>query len=68
MRCKLSFITDKEKMRDFFRLSKRDFLNSYSYLSEKEYDSTFYDLYQNTLKIDTYENRKHIQDYSDGKC
>lgn len=36
----IDFINDKEKMRDFYKLSKREFLESYSYLTEEEYDST----------------------------
>ena len=35
-----NFINDKEKMRDFKRLSKKGFLSSYSYLTEQEYDNT----------------------------
>jgi len=35
-----SFITDKEKMRDFNILTKQEFLESYSYLTETEYDLT----------------------------
>ena len=35
-----SFIADAEKMRDFFDLTKEEFLNSYSYLTEEEYDAT----------------------------
>jgi len=35
-----SFIDDKEKMRDFKILSKQEFLQSYSYLTELEYDLT----------------------------
>ena len=35
-----SFITDKEKMRDFKILTKEEFLKSYSYLTEAEYDLT----------------------------
>ena len=35
-----SFITDKEKMRDFKILTKEKFLKSYSYLTEAEYDLT----------------------------
>tara|TARA_R100001440_G_scaffold71098_1_gene93912 strand:- start:128 stop:313 length:186 start_codon:yes stop_codon:yes gene_type:complete len=31
------FTDDKEKMVDFMILSKEDFLNSYSYLSEEEW-------------------------------
>ena len=38
-----SFIDDPEKMRDFPIMSKKDFLNSYSYLTEKEYNSTMID-------------------------
>ena len=37
--CK-TFITDAEKMYDFFILSKDEFLESYSYLTEEEYDAT----------------------------
>lgn len=35
-----NFINDKEKMRDFKKLSKKEFLASYSYLTEQEYDNT----------------------------
>ena len=35
-----SFITDKDKMRDFKMLTKQEFLKSYSYLTESEYDLT----------------------------
>ncbi len=35
-----SFINDWEKMRDFFALTKEEFLHSYSYLTENEYDAT----------------------------
>lgn len=34
------FITDLEKMRDFFEMSKEEFLLFYSYLEEIEYDLT----------------------------
>lgn len=34
------FIDDGEKMRDFFELTKEEFLDSYSYLTEEEYDTT----------------------------
>ena len=36
----VSFIDDKEKMKDFYILSKEEFLKSYSYLNEIEYDLT----------------------------
>ena len=34
------FVNDGEKMRDFFDLTKEEFLDSYSYLTEEEYDAT----------------------------
>ena len=43
-----SFIDDIEKMRDFLTLSKCDFLNSYSYLLEEEYDATVWEYIKRT--------------------
>ena len=34
------FIDDWEKMRDYYQLTKEDFLKFYSYLSEKDYEAT----------------------------
>ena len=34
------FTDDKEKMRDFKLLTRTEFLSSYSYLTEEEYDLT----------------------------
>lgn len=34
------FFNDQEKMRDMAKLSKEEFLRSYSYLTEEEYDNT----------------------------
>ncbi len=36
----VSFINDSEKMRDFRELKKEEFLKSYSYLTEEEYQKT----------------------------
>ena len=36
----LNFYDDAEKMADFRILSKEEFLKSYSYLTEQEYDNT----------------------------
>ena len=36
----MNFIDDKEKMKDFISMSKEDFLNSYSYLTEEDYIET----------------------------
>lgn len=34
------FTDDDEKMQDFYSLTKDEFLASYSYLTEEEYDAT----------------------------
>lgn len=39
-----SFINDEEKMQDFDELSKEEFLSSYSYLTEAEYEATALDV------------------------
>lgn len=49
MNNELAFIDDKAKMYDFTRLSKYEFLKSYSYLDEREYDATQY-VYDNMSK------------------
>ena len=36
----MPFIDDVEKMRDFVELTRSEFLKSYSYLTEEEYDLT----------------------------
>lgn len=46
-----NFIDDKEKMDDMFLLSKDEFLNSYSYLTEESYDNTVKYLVVDALKI-----------------
>ena len=47
----ISFIDDKEKMRDFADLSKEDFLNSYSYLNEDDYLATLKDIQMKIKKL-----------------
>jgi hypothetical protein len=37
---KANFIGDKEKMYDFTRLTKEEFMFTYSYLTNEEYDNT----------------------------
>ena len=43
------FVDDGEKMRDFFDLTKEEFLESYSYLTEEEYDATAEYVKEHTL-------------------
>lgn len=62
-----NFINDKEKMRDFKELSKKDFLLSYSYLTEQEYDNTAKEMLKKS-----YKRLKQIDDelaleYEDGE-
>ena len=35
-----SFIKDLDKMQDFMALTRKDFLNSYSYITKEEYYNT----------------------------
>lgn len=37
---KNTFVDDNEKMKDFYVLSKEEFLKSYSYLTDAEYEAT----------------------------
>lgn len=65
----MSFIDDKEKMNDFYKLSKEEFLNSYSYLTEEEYNETLMEIdakklitiAEKTLK----ENEEYEGEYKD---
>lgn len=69
---KLSFTDDIDKMRDFDSLSKEEFLSSYSYLTEEEYDATAEELKSQNLtglhmvKVLSYKeavnNKYHIYD------
>lgn len=36
----MNFVNDAEKMRDYWDLTKEEFLFSYSYLTEEEYEET----------------------------
>ncbi len=54
---RIDFIDDKEKMNDFEKLSKKEFLESYSYLTEEEYDSTL-KIYKERLKEQSLKKQK----------
>ncbi|MBO5180215.1 MAG: hypothetical protein J6B87_07725 [Clostridia bacterium] len=53
-----SFIDDNEKMADFFKLTKEEFLSSYSYLEEDAYNSTLEDVKYRIKKIIESENKE----------
>lgn len=55
---KNTFIDDTDKMYDFMKLSKEEFLKSYSYLTEAEYDNT--EIYLEWLRSKEEENKQDI--------
>lgn len=61
-----SFIADAEKMNDFKNLTKEEFLLSYSYLSEKEYDAT--QKYMEFLTDKSPENKKKLSINAENEC
>lgn len=58
-----SFIDDKEKINDIFNLSKEEFLNSYSYLTEEDYQATIDDLWEDFGYIDIDEKENILEDW-----
>ena len=46
------FVDDLEKMKDFFKLTKEEFLNSYSYVNEAEYDATAEKVTKENIKFE----------------
>ena len=54
------FTDDKEKMRDFSELTKEEFLESYSYLTEEEYELTKKTVERNKMKA-SFERRMNIE-------
>ena len=60
-----TFITDIPKMADFKILTKEEFLESYSYLTEDEYDATA--LYMDWLNADDEEPQNIRKAISNGK-
>lgn len=40
----MSFINDQEKMIDFFTITKEEFIESYSYITDDEYEATKQDV------------------------
>ena len=60
-----NFINDEEKMSDFKLLPKVEFLNSYSYITEEEYEATsnIYFDYLDTIKMRLQEHYDENQTY-----
>lgn len=47
MEKRINFLTDEDKMRDFYEMDKEDFLEFYQYLTEEEYDATLAAAFKN---------------------
>lgn len=56
----ITFIDDEEKMRDFRELTKEEFLESYSYITEAEYDMTDKEYYWRTTVPVAQIKGKHV--------
>ena len=58
----MDFMPDQEKMVDFFILSKEEFLASYSYLTDEDYEATV----KEVIKASGYWNPKSCEGF-DGR-
>lgn len=58
----MNFIDDKEKINDLLWLTRQQFLNSYSYLTEEEYDNTLDIMWQQLGDIPVNENSTLIEE------
>lgn len=59
----MNFIDDEEKMKDLFELSKNEFLNTYSYISEEEYQNTLDILWEQLADVPVDETGTFIEDF-----
>lgn len=57
------FFDDIEKVVDLYKMSKEDFLKSYSYLSEDEYFATFDKIIQNGMSRKVFEAIEKAYDF-----
>lgn len=58
----MNFINDKEKMRDLLWLNRNQFLSTYSYITEEEYDNTLDLMWQQLGNIPVNEEGTLIED------
>ena len=58
----MNFIDDKEKINDLLWLTRQQFLNSYSYLTEEEYDNTLDIMWKQLGDIPVNENNTLIEE------
>lgn len=58
----MNFIDDKEKIRDLFWLTREQFLQTYSYITEEEYDNTLDIIWEQLGDISVNENGTIIEE------
>lgn len=58
----MNFINDKEKIRDLLWLNRNQFLSTYSYITEEEYDNTLDLMWQQLGDIPVNEEGTLIED------
>lgn len=58
----MNFISDKEKMNDLLWLTRHQFLKTYSYVTEEEYDNTLDLMWEQLGDIPTNENGTLIEE------
>lgn len=58
----MNFINDKEKIRDLLWLNRNQFLSTYSYITEEEYDNTLDLMWQQLGNIPVNEEGTLIED------
>lgn len=58
----MSFIDDKEKMHDILWLTKEQFLNSYNYLTEEEYNATLDKMWEQLSDVPVNNTGEIIED------
>ena len=58
----MNFINDKEKIRDLLWLNRNQFLSTYSYITEEEYDNTLDLIWQQLGDIPVNEEGTLIED------
>lgn len=58
----MNFIDDKEKINDLLQLTKEQFMNMYSYLTEEEYDNTLDLMWEQLEDIPINETGENIEE------
>lgn len=60
-----SFVDDQEKVKDLLYLSKEEFLDSYSYITEAEYENTVDKILKYTMSRKKYRDKQNEARHAD---